>query len=94
MYLVKKLIYFRSSLCELVLKNNAKLKFEALSDSKVMKMTYLEKLWFYMCKRRHLLPDQCMLVKFSGAVKSMKQFRIIPKLVVQDIRDVRGNEIF
>ncbi|KAK6623016.1 hypothetical protein RUM43_008868 [Polyplax serrata] len=82
-----------SCLVEVVQQKKLALKFDTKTEYTLPKMTSMEKLWFYICKRRHQLVDQSMLVKISGAIKSLKDLKIIPKLVVLEIRNLRGHEI-
>ena len=85
--------FVRNSLIDVILQNKSSLNFDAFNSVDEDKMNPLDKLWFYICKRRHFLSDQCMLVKLSGAVKSLKEFKIIPKVIVQDIRNINGHPI-
>ena len=78
---------------DVILQNKSSLNFDAFNGVDEDKMNPLDKLWFYICKRRHFLSDQCMLVKLRGAVKSLKEFKIIPKVIVQDIRNINGHPI-
>lgn len=86
-------IHFRSALCDAVGEKGSSLKFNAFEDFDVNAHSPLERLWFFLCKRRHFLPDVCILGKLSGAVKMMKGFKIVPKITVMEIRDFAGEEI-
>ncbi|KAL0274303.1 UNVERIFIED_CONTAM: hypothetical protein PYX00_006756 [Menopon gallinae] len=82
-----------SALCDAVRDKDCTLNFNAFEDFDINAHSPLEKLWFFLCKRRHFLPNVCVLGKLSGAVKMMKEFRIVPKVTVLEIRDFGGEEI-
>lgn len=68
------------------------LKYEALKE-RPARLSIGEKLWYFLCKRRHYLPVVAVRLRRNGVKKMAQFFDFFPKFRVEQIRTCDGTDL-